>query len=87
MLGRRTFDDLYRLGRDRRLAFTGEDGASVEVQGEPALPLRAGVGAAGQAVRRARADGRAHQRARHRRTRTWSSPATPSPPRFTLAVT
>ena len=26
-IGRRTFDDLYRLGRDRRLAFTGDDGA------------------------------------------------------------
>jgi galactose mutarotase-like enzyme len=37
-LGRRTFDDLYRLGRDRRLAFTGEDGASVEVQGNPHYP-------------------------------------------------
>jgi len=38
VLGRRTFDDLYRLGRDRRLAFTGEDGASVEVQGNPHFP-------------------------------------------------
>ena len=38
VLGRRTFDDLYRLGRDRRLAFTGEDGASVEVQGNPHYP-------------------------------------------------
>jgi len=38
VLGRRTFDDLYRLGRDRRLAFTGEDGASVEVQGTPHYP-------------------------------------------------
>jgi galactose mutarotase-like enzyme len=37
-LGRRSFDDLYRLGRDRRLAFTGEDGASVEVQGNPHFP-------------------------------------------------
>ena len=38
VLGRRTFDDLYRLGRDRTLAFTGEDGASVEVQGNPHYP-------------------------------------------------
>jgi galactose mutarotase-like enzyme len=37
-IGRRTFDDLYRLGRDRRLAFIGEDGASVEVQGNPHYP-------------------------------------------------
>lgn len=37
-IGRRTFDDLYRLGRDRRLAFTGEDGTSVEVQGNPHYP-------------------------------------------------
>jgi galactose mutarotase-like enzyme len=37
-VGRRTFDDLYRLGRDRRLGFTGEDGASVEVQGDPHYP-------------------------------------------------
>jgi len=38
VLGRRTFDDLYALGRDRRLAFTGEDGASVSVQGNPHYP-------------------------------------------------
>jgi len=38
VIGRRTFDDLYRLGRDRRLAFTGDDGASVEVQGNPHCP-------------------------------------------------
>ena len=38
MIGRRTFDDLYRLGRDRRLALTGEDGASVAVQGNPHYP-------------------------------------------------
>jgi galactose mutarotase-like enzyme len=37
-IGRRTFDDLYRLGRDRRLAFTGEDGATIEVIGNPHFP-------------------------------------------------
>jgi aldose 1-epimerase len=37
-IGRRTFDDLYRLGRDRRLALAGEDGASIEVQGNPHYP-------------------------------------------------
>ena len=37
-LGRRTFDDLYRLGRDRRLAFTGEDGATVEMIANPHFP-------------------------------------------------
>ncbi len=38
LLGRRTFDDLYRLGRDRRLVFTGQDGASVSVQGNAHYP-------------------------------------------------
>jgi galactose mutarotase-like enzyme len=38
VIGRRTFDDLYALGRDRRLAFVGEDGASVAVQGNPHYP-------------------------------------------------
>ena len=38
VVGRRTFDDLYRLGRDRRLALIGEDGASVELQGNPHYP-------------------------------------------------
>jgi aldose 1-epimerase len=38
VVGRRTFDDLYRLGRDRRLAFHGEDGASVEVHASPHFP-------------------------------------------------
>jgi aldose 1-epimerase len=31
-LGRRTFDDLYRLGRDRRLAFVADGGTSVELR-------------------------------------------------------
>ena len=30
-IGRRTFDDLYGLGRDRRLAFRADDGRSVEL--------------------------------------------------------
>jgi galactose mutarotase-like enzyme len=37
-IARRTFDDLYALGRDRRLAFVGEDGATVEVRGNPHYP-------------------------------------------------
>ena len=37
-IGRRTFDDLYELGRDRRLAFVGEDGASIEVRANPHYP-------------------------------------------------
>ena len=37
-IGRRTFDDLYALGRDRRFALTGEDGAMVEMQGNPHYP-------------------------------------------------
>ncbi len=31
-VGRRLLDDLYTLGRDRRLAFVGDDGASVELR-------------------------------------------------------
>jgi galactose mutarotase-like enzyme len=38
VLGRRTFDDLYALGRDHRLAFAGDDGASVEVRGDARYP-------------------------------------------------
>jgi galactose mutarotase-like enzyme len=38
VIGRRTYDDLYRLGRDRRLALTGEDGASIALQGNPHYP-------------------------------------------------
>jgi galactose mutarotase-like enzyme len=38
LVGRRTFDDLYRLGRDRRLALTGEDGASIGLEGNPHYP-------------------------------------------------
>jgi galactose mutarotase-like enzyme len=30
-IGRRTFDDLYALGRDHRLAFENEDGAAIEL--------------------------------------------------------
>jgi galactose mutarotase-like enzyme len=38
VISRRTFDDLYKVGRDRRLAFTGEDGASVELQSNARYP-------------------------------------------------
>jgi galactose mutarotase-like enzyme len=38
VVGRRILDDLYRLGRDRRLTFSGDDGASIEVQGTPHYP-------------------------------------------------
>jgi galactose mutarotase-like enzyme len=37
-IGRRTVDDLYRLGRDHRLALTGDDGASVELRGDAGFP-------------------------------------------------
>jgi galactose mutarotase-like enzyme len=37
-IGGRTFDDLYALGRDRRLSFTGEDGAAVELHGDAHYP-------------------------------------------------
>lgn len=39
LLGRRTFDDLYGLGRDRRLGLVGEDGASIAVEGDPHFPF------------------------------------------------
>jgi galactose mutarotase-like enzyme len=32
VVGRRTFDDLYALGRDRRLSVRAEDGASIELR-------------------------------------------------------
>lgn len=38
VVGRRTFDDLYALGRDHRLAFTGDDGTSIEVRGDAHYP-------------------------------------------------
>jgi galactose mutarotase-like enzyme len=38
VIGRRTFDDLYALGRDRGFALTGEDGASIGVHGNPHYP-------------------------------------------------
>ncbi len=38
VIGRRTFDDLYQLGRDRRLALAGDNGASVAVRGNPHYP-------------------------------------------------
>jgi aldose 1-epimerase len=37
-VGRRTLDDLYALGRDHRLAFTGDDGASIELRAGPGYP-------------------------------------------------
>jgi galactose mutarotase-like enzyme len=37
-IGRRTFDDLYVLGRDHRLAFRGEDGTSIEMRGDAQYP-------------------------------------------------
>jgi aldose 1-epimerase len=37
-IGRRTFDDLYALGRDHRLAFAADDGASIELRGDAGYP-------------------------------------------------
>jgi aldose 1-epimerase len=37
-LGGRTFDDLYRLGRTRRLAFAADDGTAIELQCDSAYP-------------------------------------------------
>jgi aldose 1-epimerase len=37
-LGRRTFDDLYRLGNTRRLAFEGNDGTAIELRCESGYP-------------------------------------------------
>ena len=37
-IGRRTFDDLYALGRDRTLRVTADDGTSISVRGGPTYP-------------------------------------------------
>jgi galactose mutarotase-like enzyme len=37
-IGRRTFDDLYLLGRDRRLALVADDGTSITVRSGPGYP-------------------------------------------------
>ncbi len=37
-IARRTFDDLYALGRDRRLAFAVGDGPSIELRSDSAYP-------------------------------------------------
>jgi aldose 1-epimerase len=37
-IGRRTFDDLYLLGRDRRLALVADDGSSVTARFGPGYP-------------------------------------------------
>jgi len=37
-IGRRTFDDLYLLGRERRLAFAAEDGTSITLRCGPGYP-------------------------------------------------
>jgi galactose mutarotase-like enzyme len=37
-IARRTFDELYALGRDRRLSFSGDDGPSVELRSSPHYP-------------------------------------------------
>ena len=38
-IGRRTFDDGYALGRDRRLAIESEDGYSLELHGRSNYPF------------------------------------------------
>jgi aldose 1-epimerase len=38
-LGRRTFDDLYVLGRQRRLSFEAEDGPAIELRCDTAYPF------------------------------------------------
>jgi galactose mutarotase-like enzyme len=37
-IGRRTFDDLYSLGRSRRLAFATDDGSTIELRAGPTYP-------------------------------------------------
>ncbi len=65
-IGRRHFDDLYALGRSRRLAFAADDGTAIELR-SAGLSVRPGVGAARPAVRRAGADDRTDRRAGTRR--------------------
>ena len=38
-IGRRKFDDLYALGRDRTLQVTADDGTSISVRGGPTYPF------------------------------------------------
>ena len=38
VIGRRTFDDLYAVGRDRRLSFAADDGSSIELRGDEHYP-------------------------------------------------
>ena len=38
LIGRRTFDDLYALGRTRRLAFTADDGTAIELCADARYP-------------------------------------------------
>jgi galactose mutarotase-like enzyme len=37
-IGRRTFDDLYALGDDRRLGLRAEDGSCIELESDAAYP-------------------------------------------------
>ena len=64
-IGRRTFDDLYRLGRDRAFTVADEESA-ITMRAGCRLRLRPGVGAGRASVRRPGADGRAHRRAGRR---------------------
>ena len=50
-IARRTFDDLYELGRGHRLAYEGDDGAAIELHCGTRLSVRAGLGAEGRDVR------------------------------------
>ena len=60
-IGSRTFDDLYLLGRDRRLALLTEAGTLDHHARWARVPLRPGVGAGWSPVRRSRADDGRHQ--------------------------
>ena len=65
-LGRRTFDDLYALGRQRRLSFEAEDGPAIELRCDSAYPYAQVWVPARQDLRRSRTDGRPDQRPGHR---------------------
>ncbi len=59
-IGLRTFDDLYRLRRDRALTVANEESA-ITMRAGAGYGVRPGLGAGRAPVRRPRTDGRAHR--------------------------
>ena len=86
-IGRRTFDDLYALGRDRRLAFEPEPGTRVELHCAPELSVSRRCGSRpGSRCRGARAHGRTDQRIGDRRRAARARKASRFTATFTLTL-